>query len=167
MIEEYNMDTDVLTKRAWRKKTSLGGDGQWEVEIGDPEAQILNIDQVGIKESSSAPFMCRRITKTNLEWRIRNLPYPLSVYSVTAEPENKCITVRTSNKKYFKKLAVPDLERVGLLPEQDKLQFTHKHNTLIITYQKPFEVYALEQKILEELKKMKTFKEGDVQCNPS
>jgi hypothetical protein len=68
-----------------------------------------------------------------LEWRIRNLPYPLSVYSVKAEPESKCITVRTTNKKYFKKLAVPDLERAGLLPEQDKIQFTHKHNTLIIT----------------------------------
>lgn len=57
----------------------------------------------------------------------------MSVYSVKAEPENKCITIRTTNKKYFKKLAIPDLERVGLVPEQDKIQFTHKHNTLIIT----------------------------------
>lgn len=40
-------------------------------------------------------------------------------------------------------------------------------NTFMFQYQKPFEVYALEQKILEELKKMKTSKEGDVQCNPS
>jgi hypothetical protein len=55
------------------------------------------------------------------------------VYSVKAEPENKCITVRTANKKYFKKLVVPDLDRAGLLPEQDKIQFTHKHDTLIIT----------------------------------
>ena len=68
-----------------------------------------------------------------MEWRIRNLPYPMSVYSVKAEPENKCITIRTTNKKYFKKLAVPELERVGLVPEQDKIQFTHKHNTLIVT----------------------------------
>jgi hypothetical protein len=54
MVEEYNCETDVLIRRAWRKKTSLGEEGQWDVEIGDPEAQFLNIDQVGIKESSSA-----------------------------------------------------------------------------------------------------------------
>ncbi|GFG28182.1 hypothetical protein Cfor_07833, partial [Coptotermes formosanus] len=133
MVEEYDCETNVVTRRAWREKNSLGGEGQWNVEIGDPEGHFLNLDQVGIKESSSAPFVSRRTTKSSLEWRIRNLPYPLSVYSVKAEPENKCITVRTTNKKYFKKLAVPDLERVGLLPEQDKIQFTHKHNTLIIT----------------------------------
>lgn len=77
--------------------------------------------------------MTRRVTKNSLEWRIRNLPYTLDTYSVTAEPENSCITVRTSNKKYYKKLAVPDLERVELLPEQGKIQFDHKFNTLIIT----------------------------------
>jgi len=54
MVEEYNLETDVLTRRAWRRKTSLGGEGQWNVEIGDPEVQFLNLDQVGIKESSSA-----------------------------------------------------------------------------------------------------------------
>ncbi|XP_023726375.1 protein DPCD isoform X3 [Cryptotermes secundus] len=167
MVEEYNWETGVLIRRAWRKKNTFGGEGQWDVEIGDPETRFLNLNQVGIKESSSAPFVSRRITKTSLEWRIRNLPYPLSVYTVKAEPESKCITVRTTNKKYFKKLAVPDLERAGLLPEQDKIQFTHKHNTLIITYQKPPEVYGLEKKVLQELKKIKPCKEGDMQCNPS
>ena len=73
------------------------------------------------------------MTKTCLEWRIRNLPYPLSVYSVTADPEDRCLVVRTSNRKYFKKLPVPDLERIGQVPEQDKIQFTHKHNTLVIS----------------------------------
>jgi len=34
-------------------------------------------------------------------------------------------------------------------------------------YQKPPEVYGLEKKILQELKKIKPCKEGDVQCNPS
>lgn len=54
MVEEYNCETDVLIRRAWRKKSSLGGEGQWDVEIGDPEEHFLNIDQVLIKESSSA-----------------------------------------------------------------------------------------------------------------
>jgi hypothetical protein len=58
MVEEYNLETDVLIRRAWRKKNSLGGEGQWEVEIGDPESRFLNLDQVGIKESSSAVRHC-------------------------------------------------------------------------------------------------------------
>jgi len=61
MVEEYDCETDVITRRAWRKKNSLGGEGQWNVEIGDPEGQFLNLDQVGIKESSSAVRVCFQI----------------------------------------------------------------------------------------------------------
>lgn len=77
-------------------------------------------------------MISRRITKTALEWRIRNLSYPKDVYSITAE-EDRTITVRTSNKKYFKKINVPDLERIDLKPEQERISFTHQYNTLIIT----------------------------------
>ena len=76
--------------------------------------------------------MTRRVTKTALEWRIRNLTYPKNIYSVTAEDDGT-LTVKTSNKKYFKKIVVPDLERIGLKPEQDRISFTHQYNTLIIT----------------------------------
>lgn len=77
------------------------------------------------------PVVVRRITKKSLEWRIRNLPYPENIYSVTAEKDGT-ITVRTSNKKYFKKLEVPDLQRIGLKPEQENITFTHHLNTLVI-----------------------------------
>ena len=46
------------------------------------------------------------------QWRIRNLPYPLSVYAVSVEDEK--IVLRTSNKKYFKKFALLDLTRIGI-----------------------------------------------------
>jgi hypothetical protein len=78
------------------------------------------------------PIVTRRTTKTVLEWRIRNLPYPKDVYSITADDDGTII-VRTSNKKYFKKLVVPDLDRAGLKPEQERISFTHQYNTLIIT----------------------------------
>lgn len=40
MVEEYNVDTQVLCRRAWKVKGKLGGEGNWEVEVGDqiPEA---------------------------------------------------------------------------------------------------------------------------------
>lgn len=156
MVEEYSNDTNVVVRRAWRQKGKLGQDIGWEVEIGDPEpTRAENLDNIGIRESSSAvgqilvneilllqyfncetfdfqPIITRRVTKTALEWRIRNLSYPKDVYSVTAEDDGT-ITVRTSNKKYFKKITVPDLERSGLKPEQDRISFTHQYNTLIIT----------------------------------
>lgn len=36
MVEEYNVDTQVLLRRAWKVKGKIGGEGKWEVEIGDP-----------------------------------------------------------------------------------------------------------------------------------
>ncbi|KAL6446286.1 hypothetical protein ACFW04_001116 [Cataglyphis niger] len=132
MVEEYNIDTNVVVRRIWKKKNSFGTDQGWIVEIGDPEPKENNVEKEGIQESSNTPFVTQRITKTSLEWRIRNLPYPSNVYSITAEKDNT-ITVRTSNKKYFKKLRALDLERIGLKPEQKQISFTHQYNTLIIT----------------------------------
>lgn len=52
LVEEYNMDTGVLTRRAWKVKNDLGGDGRWEIEIGDPEPTVMKDDAL-IKEHSS------------------------------------------------------------------------------------------------------------------
>lgn len=40
MVEEYNLDTQVLLRRAWKIKGSLGGDGKWLVEVGDPIPEV-------------------------------------------------------------------------------------------------------------------------------
>ncbi|XP_065157822.1 protein DPCD [Atheta coriaria] len=147
MVEEYNEDTNCLTRRAWKVKNELGAASEWDIEIGDPEPAGLKSSNEFIKENSNQPIISRRITKTALEWRIRNLPYPADVFSVTADPDNKCLTVRTSNKKYFKKIVIPELERTGLLPEQENVSFTHKFNTLIITYKKPEKYLQLEKAV--------------------
>uniref|UniRef100_A0A1B6KUG0 Protein DPCD n=1 Tax=Graphocephala atropunctata TaxID=36148 RepID=A0A1B6KUG0_9HEMI len=165
MAEEYSLETGVLLRRAWKRKSQIRGAGEWEVEIGDPEPHFGTLDDIGIKENSSAPYVTRRITKTNLEWRIRNLPYPVETYSVTAERDGKCLIVRTANKKYYKKLPIPELERVNLEPVQDNISFSHKFNTLIIVYKKPVQVIELEQCVQEELMSVATIK--DDQCKPS
>lgn len=61
------------------------------------------------------------------------MPYPVDNYMVIANAEENCITVKTKNKKFFKNIPVPDLDRLGLKPEQDRIEFSHKFNTLIIT----------------------------------
>ncbi|KAL1122425.1 hypothetical protein AAG570_002756 [Ranatra chinensis] len=167
MAEEYSTETNVLLRRALKTKSSILSKENWTVEVGDPEVQRTTVESIGIKETSDSPYVVRRVTKTSLEWRIRNLPYPVETYSVTANQQRCSIVVETTNKKYYKELKVPDLERVGLSPIQNNISFTHKYNTLIISYKKPEEVLDMERKVLQELKTVKTIKGGNLPCNPS
>lgn len=52
MVEEYNVDTKVLLRRAWKLKGKLGGEGKWSVEIGDPIPDATpNVEVAEIVES--------------------------------------------------------------------------------------------------------------------
>ena len=169
MVEEYSMDTDVLQRRMWKVSDAVRGE-KWMVEIGDPLAPFDNLDSIGIKENATAPMLTKRITKRSIEWRIRNLPYPLEVYSVKADDDG--ITVRTSNKKYFKKIEVQELLRAGLKCDDSLISINHQFNTLIILYKKPREVMEMEAKILEMVKsvspsKVPDLKEAPPECRPS
>ncbi|XP_034950416.1 protein DPCD [Chelonus insularis] len=167
LVEEYNLDTSIVVRRAWKEKGKLNQDAGWTVEIGDPEPRKDNNEIFMIKESSNAPFVTRRITKTSLEWRIRNLPYPKDVFDVKVDDDGHSIVVKTTNKKYYKKLTVPDLERVGLKPVKENLSFTHQFNTLIITYKKPPSLIQLEKEVLKEVENVKVLKDNNPQCPTS
>lgn len=91
--------------------------------------------------------MSRNTTRRNLEWRITNLPYPVETYSVTVDSNEKCLIVRTTNKRYFKKLKIPDLERLNIILQQDQVGFTHKLNTLIITVSTYYEENKINFKV--------------------
>lgn len=45
------------------------------------------------------PVFTRKDTKTSFQWRIRNLPYPRDVFCVSVEPSDRCVIIKTSNKK--------------------------------------------------------------------
>uniref|UniRef100_A0A3P8U1C0 Protein DPCD n=1 Tax=Amphiprion percula TaxID=161767 RepID=A0A3P8U1C0_AMPPE len=165
MAEEYDLKTDELIGRKWRHKSMLGAQGQWTVEVGEPVASpVASPDSDVIKENCSNPVFMRKDTKTSFQWRIRNLPYPKDVFSVLVEPSERHIIIKTSNKKYYKKFSIPDLDRSQLPLDSSALSFTHANNTLIVSYKKPKEVLTLEQELLKELKKLKGTAEGDVDC---
>uniref|UniRef100_A0A2K6TGY6 Protein DPCD n=1 Tax=Saimiri boliviensis boliviensis TaxID=39432 RepID=A0A2K6TGY6_SAIBB len=112
MAEEYDERTSELLVRKWRVKSALGAMGQWQLEVGEPAS--LGPGNLGpelIKESNANPIFMRKDTKMSFQWRIRNLPYPKGVYSVCVDQKECCIIVRTSNKKYYKKFSIPDLDR--------------------------------------------------------
>ncbi|XP_072513509.1 protein DPCD [Salminus brasiliensis] len=164
MAEEYDMRTDELVSRQLRSKTKLGGAGQWQVEVGEAKPSAVLSTETEIKENISNPVFMRKDTKASFQWRVRNIPYPLDTYSISVEPSERCCIIRTTNKKYFKKFSIPDLDRCQLPLESAALSFSHANNTLIISYKKPREVLTLEQELMRELKKLKGTNEGDVDC---
>lgn len=134
MAEEYDHKTHELLVRKWRQKSALGAHGQWQIEVGEVSPPIVGALQPDfLKENSSNPIFMRMDTKTGFQWRIRNLPYPREVYNVTVDKKERCCVVRTTNKKYYKKFSVPDLDRCQMDLDENAISFAHANNTLIIT----------------------------------
>lgn len=152
--------------RKWKKKSTLGREGKWDYEIGE-DLRPVNLDMENISESRGNPMFTRKDNSKAFQWRIRNLPYPLEVYSVTVDDDKHSITIRTSNKKYYKKFQIPDMERAKVDLEQSAISKAHSNNTLIITYKKPPLILEQEKLIRQELVKMKSSRDGDVECTPS
>eukprot|EP00026_Physarum_polycephalum_P018625 Phypoly_transcript_20275.p1 GENE.Phypoly_transcript_20275~~Phypoly_transcript_20275.p1 ORF type:complete len:225 (+),score=29.89 Phypoly_transcript_20275:97-675(+) len=161
MIEEFDIVTDELLVRRVRKATVIGGQGPWEYEIGE-EAQKRG-DPPDIKESSVNPILIRKDTPDFFQWRIRNLPYPKDVYSISVEKDTSQIVLRTSNKKYFKKIKIPDMQRANIALEDNSISFTHANNTLIISYKKPPAILAIESARKKERATIKITKESDAE----
>lgn len=165
MAEEYDEKSGELLVRKWRVKSTLGALGQWQIEVGEPA--LPGAGSPGpefIKENNANPIFMRKDTKMNFQWRIRNLPYPKDVYSVCVDHKERCIVVRTTNKKYYKKFSIPDLDRHQLPLDESSLSFAHANCTLIISYQKPKEILVAEAELQKELKKVKTAHSSDGDC---
>ncbi|KAH8260611.1 hypothetical protein KR038_009035 [Drosophila bunnanda] len=177
MAEEYNLDTGIVQRRAWRKCKQLMGQPEWEIELGEEPRQLnwaanqsngsgggngagdadsLAGPEFTLRESNTAPLLTKRVTKKNIEWRIRNMPYPLEIYNVTANADQRAIIVRTTNKKYYKVIPIPELDRCGVAPSQANLSVHHQFNTLIVTYQKPAILCEMEAQVLLLLKNVET-----------
>ncbi|NXY87965.1 DPCD protein, partial [Alcedo cyanopectus] len=100
MADEYDLQSGQLLSRKWREKNTLGGSTKWQVEVGEPTSPLMGtLESELIKESSSNPIFTRKDTLSSFQWRIRNLPYPKEVYSVSLEKEQRCCVIRTTNKK--------------------------------------------------------------------
>mmetsp|Transcript_52870 Transcript_52870/g.115338 ORF Transcript_52870/g.115338 Transcript_52870/m.115338 type:complete len:200 (-) Transcript_52870:68-667(-) len=166
MVEEFDLQTDALLVRKRRGKTILGAVSEWIFEVGEPPARIT-IENDMLRPSSSNPLLVRGDRPHAFEWRIRNLPYPKSTYSVVLEQEPRQIVVRTTNKKYFKRINIEDMDRMRLPLEASALSWTHENSTLIIMYKKPPEVLQAERdaKLARHAAPdEKAVPEGDVDC---
>jgi protein DPCD len=168
LIEEYDISTDDLVVRRIKKKTLVGKELPWVYEIGEPpipsRVQVFMSDSP-ICENPNTPQLSRRDTKEAFTFRIRNLPYQKETYKITVE-DNK-IVVRTTNKKYFTRIHIPDMERAKLELDQSNISYEHGASTLLIRYRKPKQILEKEDEERKERAKLETNgkpKDGDVEC---
>jgi len=153
MMEEFDQKTDQIIVRKWREKSNLGQWLSWVWDIGEP-VSIFNPEKDLIAASSSNPLFLRKDTPTAFSWRVRNLPYPPETYSVTIDDEAQQIIIRTSNKKYYKRITVDDLKRAGTALDAKDLLWKHQNNTLVIWYKKSEQMQAAENNWKQERSKL-------------
>jgi len=90
-----------------------------------------------IAQCSDTPAFSQEDTTEHFQWIVTNLPYPASTYDITVDSVRQQIVIRTSNKKYYKRIDVPDLVDRGLQLSDKLLQWKHSQNTLVVSYLKP------------------------------
>mmetsp|Transcript_8686 Transcript_8686/g.23908 ORF Transcript_8686/g.23908 Transcript_8686/m.23908 type:complete len:211 (-) Transcript_8686:323-955(-) len=155
VIEEFDVQTDQLLVRKRRGKTVLGRELDWIYEVGaPPERHTIANDT--LKESNANPIFSRADRIDCFEWRVRNLPFPKGTYSVIVDHSDRKIVIRTSNKKYYKRIAVEDMDRLQLPLEDAALQWDHDNNTLVVQYRKPQALIAAEREAAAARRKLGT-----------
>ena len=136
MLEEFDINTNECLLRKW-KKTKAFGEAEWEFEIGQPLETNFDPETQMIAPSNKNPLFLRKDTDTRFEWRIRNLPYPKETYQIEVDHNKQDIVLRTTNKKYYKRIDIPDMKRLDLVLEDSEVAWKYQNNTVIISYDKP------------------------------
>lgn len=153
VLEEYDVIKDDLLLRKRRTRNALGGFSDWVVEVG-AETRSRNLDKELIMEANGSPEVILQDTAECHVVRIRNLPYTRDVYDVgIVRKDDKDvgeIVVRTTNKKYFKRLTIPEMCLAQIPLDPTHLGYEVKHNTLIIHYKKHLAILEAESRAKKE-----------------
>merc|ERR1712093_541793 len=110
MVEEFDPKTGQLLVRKTRSQSRVGAKSPWLFEVGeDPMRREAQEGIPGMMTASSAnPIFLRFDQPKMFEWRVRNLMFPAEVYSV--DVDGKDLVIRTSNKKYYKRFSVGEMQ---------------------------------------------------------
>ncbi|KAI9205752.1 DPCD protein family-domain-containing protein [Polychytrium aggregatum] len=151
-----------VTVRKTRSKSLIGRELPWTYEVGEPplaQRTATLSDDAPIRESSQTPVVHRRDTRLLFSWRIRNLPYPKDTYVIGVDQATSEVVVRTTNKKYYVRLAMPDMRRAGISLDQSSVKHDWGANTLVIAYTKPQAI--LEKEDRERRERIDMRKKGE------
>ncbi|KAH0571276.1 DPCD family protein [Spironucleus salmonicida] len=132
-IEEFHTTEQLYVSRKWRKVDQMGRLSDWSVEIGEVEQKKEIF--TGLFESADTPIVNRLDSEGYYIFKITNLPPPESNYRVDVDAKD--LIIRTTNKKYFKKIQINDLEWQNIPLVQQFVKVKHHNNCLMVFYQKP------------------------------
>eukprot|EP00500_Bicosoecida_sp_ms1_P003063 CAMPEP_0203806810 /NCGR_PEP_ID=MMETSP0115-20131106/707_1 /ASSEMBLY_ACC=CAM_ASM_000227 /TAXON_ID=33651 /ORGANISM="Bicosoecid sp, Strain ms1" /LENGTH=216 /DNA_ID=CAMNT_0050715477 /DNA_START=51 /DNA_END=701 /DNA_ORIENTATION=- len=182
-VEDYDLRTDELLVRRWKAGGGLGigGSAKWEYEVGE-EGRVAGAAAGGaggvaasggggggdlIRAKSSTPVFLCRDSVDKFVWRFRNLAWPAETYKLSVDADKQQIVLRTTNKKYFKRIDVPALRRLEAPLDAAAIscEYDGRSQTLVVYYAKPAALLASEAEEREARRaKAKASKEGDVEC---
>ncbi len=70
---------------------------------------------------------------------------------------------RATLHRYFKRIDIPEMDKLRLPLSDQALTWSHANNTLVVSYAKPLPVMQAEAQEREETNKIRP-QEGDVDC---
>lgn len=120
IVDEYGEKTDVPS-----------------ASPSPPSECVFDPSSETIAPSEESPIFTRHDTIEHFQWRISNLPYPESVYDITVDDRNQQIVIRTNNRKYFKRIDVPELTDLGMQLRDEFLSWGCERDTLVVSYARP------------------------------
>ena len=115
------------------------------MEIGDPNLLTKKDDEFLIKENPNnvstefylkikfQPVLIRKDTNKEFQFRIRNLNYDKSNFIVECDKTKQELVIKTVNKKYYKRIDIPDMTRNNIALDESNLKVNFLNNTLIIS----------------------------------
>lgn len=157
-VEFADITTGKLIARKQRERLTSGSDGQWEYTYGSPVDNTSDKDLMSV--SSKNPTFLRMDSEDNWEYRVRQIPYPAQTYNVTVDEQRNQIVIRTSNKKYFKRIDAPPGEKF----DPSKVDWAWNYGTLVIRHAKPARVKVAEKAEMEWRLKLPCAEDQEPNC---
>lgn len=157
-VDICEVDSGKLIARKQRERHTSGSDGPWEWTYGSPLEQKQETETMAA--SSKNPIFLRMDTEKEWQWRVRQIPYPANFYNVTVDQEKNQIVIRTTNRKYFKRIDAPEGEKF----DPSKLQWAWSYSTLVIQHTKPPRVVAADKDLQNWRKNLPIQKDEDPDC---
>ncbi|GKT27686.1 Protein DPCD like protein [Aduncisulcus paluster] len=152
-VEEILRQSDgILIVRRVRHQSFIGDYSEWNYEVGSedsvpelkPRSSKISVPSIGIRAKSYTPICVRHDLADAFEWHISPLIYPSKTYDVSVE--GKFIVVKTTNRKYYKKINLSDIAWVGEKSlDESLLKWNYVGNTLKIRYKKSVSIIRRER----------------------
>jgi len=160
VVELCTLDTGELIARKERRRMGYSEKLSWELTHRTHVPERRDVNTMELAQGRN-PVFFRQDTAAEWCWRVRQIPYRANFYQVTVDEPKNQIVVRTTNKKYYKRIDAPHGEKMAA----SDINWNWQFETLVITHKKPPRVVAAEKREREWRKGLK-MQEGEPECQP-